>query len=150
MLPFFSSIWQFCPLKEQSIPMLLNEIEQTIFDEMSRLYCNDAKATQQQKEAANMAYYKAMRRNGLRTRLRLLKLPDTMTEQQLTPKTVQQAIQAALPMLYIAVGNQKYGLSKVTSFAELFVRKSLQSILFFYKTNRFTMMSNIPLTVPTN
>jgi len=146
MLPFFSSIWQFFPLKEQSIPMLLNEIEQTIFDEMSRLYCNDAKATQQQKEAADMAYYKAMRRNGLR----LLKLPDTMTEQQLTPKTVQQAIQAALPMLYIAVGNQKYGLSKVTCFAELFVRKSLQSILFFYKTNRFTMMSNIPLTVPTN
>jgi len=146
MLPLFSSIWQFRPLKEQSIPMLWTKIEQTIFDEMSRLYCNDAKATQQKKEAADMAYYTAMRRNGLR----LLKLPDTMAEQQLTPKTVQQAIQAALPMLYIAVGNQKYGLSKVTCFAELFVRKSLQSILFFYKTNRFTMMSNIPLTVPTN
>ena len=113
---------------------------------MSRLYCSDAEAVRLKKEALQTIYNREMRRIGLK----LLKLPDTMIGVWLEANVVKKIIEEILPLLYITVGNQKFGLSKVTCFAKQFVRKSLQSILFFLKTCRFTMMRNILQTVQTN
>jgi len=102
ILPLFSSIWNFHPLKEQLISIQLSEMEQNIFNEMSRLYCSDAEAVRLKKEALQTIYNREMRRIGLK----LLKLPDTMIDVWLEANVVKKIIDVILPLLYITVGNQ--------------------------------------------
>lgn len=116
--PHFLDILQ---LAGHFIPMNLNETEQQVLSDMYQLYCADAKAAQERKDEANRAYYTEMRRNGLK----LAGLSSDLINVQLTPKDMQRVIQLTLPMLYIAVGNQKFGLSKVTCCAEQLVGKRL-------------------------
>ena len=110
IIPLFSALLDILPLAGRSIPMNLDETEQQVFSDMYRLYCDDARAAQERKDEANRVYYKEIRRNGLR----LVWLSSDAINEQLPPNVVQRAIHATLPMLYMAVGSQKFGLSKVT------------------------------------
>ena len=127
------------------IPMNLNETEQQVLSDMYQLYCADAKAAQERKDEANRAYYTEMRRNGLK----LAGLSSDLINVQLTPKDVQRAIQLTLPMLYIAVGNQKFGLSKVTCCAEQLVGKRLHESYESYSLAQLCAIYSYLYTVHT-